>query len=399
MMHAGESYTSLQSAQPTAERAPKLSWRKRILFSAITTFLLLVFFEASMHLFYRVTTGDWLWNWWSIPIYEQDPIRIYRLKANLDYWHRTREYTVRYLTDEIGMRTDGRRAAPTIPKPPGTYRILALGPSFTFGWAANYEDAYMSLIARGLEVPDKQVELVNLGTPGQPMCYQLKWLREAGHLYEPDLIVQTVYGQMDQIDVDDVIPPDRPHVKNGHLYPAETMTISMRVRWLRRYSALLFYGWHVYTAISPRDGPKGDGREFYRDDAPEERNNRDGWVERFKNYVQFVRKAATNNPAVVMIGVPTSWVVRPEDIDRFSHHGGKFSPQLIQERSALLASVLNSNQLHFIDTTPALVKRDRETRMYHFYDIHLTVEGNKVVADVALPIIQDIVLRNEAAKR
>src|SRR6185436_11307137 len=107
-----------------------------------------------------------------------DPARVYRLKANLDYLHKTREFTAGYRTDEAGMRTDGHTAVPAIPKSNDAFRVLALGPSFAFGWGVNYEDSYIYQIANGLRVPGKRVELINLGTPSQPISYQLKWLKE-----------------------------------------------------------------------------------------------------------------------------------------------------------------------------------------------------------------------------
>ena len=127
---------------------PAMSKRKRILFTIVTVMLLALFAEASLHVFYRLSVGRWLWEWWAIPIFEADPIRVYRVKANLDYVHQTSEFTARYFTDSLGMRTaGGKQPAPAIAKPDGTYRILALGPSFAFGWAVNYEDSYVYRIA------------------------------------------------------------------------------------------------------------------------------------------------------------------------------------------------------------------------------------------------------------
>jgi hypothetical protein len=352
--------------------------------------------EASLQIFYRVANGSWLWDWWTIPIYAADPVRVYGLKANLDYWHKTSEYTVRYLTDGAGMRTDGQEPAPVIPKPPDTFRILALGPSFAFGWGVNYEDAYIHRIADQLKVPGKRVELVNLGTPSQPICYQLKWLRETGYVYQPDLIVQTVYGSLEQIDHDDVLPEVKPLVKNGYLYPGEKMTLSLRIRWLRRYSALLFYGWHIYHAAVHSETTVGDGRELYKKPDPTTGNTAADGVKSYQSYLEFVDRAATNRPLVVFIYVPPAWVVRPADISRAAQRGETLNPVDFRERSARLADALRTNQVNFIDTTPVLMEHDSQTRMYYLYDIHFTRAGNKVVAEHALPLIQEIVLRTNS---
>jgi hypothetical protein len=67
----------------SSKPVPTLSRRKRILFSLFTLVFLFIFAEVSLQLFYRISTGAWFWSWWSIPIYEEDPIRVYRLKTNL----------------------------------------------------------------------------------------------------------------------------------------------------------------------------------------------------------------------------------------------------------------------------------------------------------------------------
>jgi hypothetical protein len=387
------------SGRTDGRRAPVLSRRKRIGFALVIVALLVLFAEGSLQLSYRISNGSWLWEWWTVPIYAADPVRVYRVKANLDYQQKTSEFSARYLTDSAGMRTDGHQPVPAIPKPPGTFRILALGPSFAFGWGVNYEDAYLYRIANGLKVPGKRVELVNLGTPSQPICYQLKWLRETGYVYQPDLILQTVYGQLERIDSDDVLPDDRPVVRNGYLYPSGKMTLAMRVRWLRKYSATLFYGWYLYRALVHPDPTAGSGTELYKKSEPAGDFIVADSVRSYRKYIEFVHAAVTNRPQVVFLQVPWSWVVRPADISRASITGRGLNPYKVRERSAQICSALTSNGLNFIDTTPRLVQHDQETRMYNLYDIHFTVAGNKVVADDALPIIQAIVTRTNSIER
>lgn len=351
-----------------------------------------MFAEGALQLFYRISVGKWLADWWAIPIYEEDSIRGYRLKANLDYTHKTSEFTATYLTDNAGMRTDSKQSQFLLPKPKSSFRILSLGPSFAFGWAVNYEDAYMHRIAEGLRVPGKQIELVNLGTPSQAPCYQLKWLREKGYLYQPDLVIQTIYADLDQINSDDSLPQEGPCVKNGYLYPTRHLTLGMRIRLWRRYSALLFYGWQAYQRLS---GSK-TGVIVKQDQAgntPLPEKEMAACVELYNRYIQFIDSVVTNKPPVVFIYVPQSWVVRPSDISRVAHHGPKPDPFVARERSALLTIALTNNQVNLIDTTSALIEADKESRTYFLYDTHFTPWGNKAVADYALPIVQRLIPR------
>lgn len=365
------------------------SKRKRILFIIATLGLVMLFAELSLHIFYRASVGRWLWEWWAIPIFEDDPVRVYRVKANLDYLHRTSEFTARYCTDESGMRTDCGEKGPLLIKSDDTFRVLALGPSFVFGWGVNYDESYMHRIAKGLRIPGKRVELINLGTPSQPLPYQLKWLKAVGHRYQPDLIVQTVYGDIQHLDRDDTLPEKRPYVRRGYLYLSDKTAFALWIGRVRRYSTVLFYGWHVYHAARSSHVVQGDGREFYRKTASQS-TAPDEQLRRYQGYIEFVHGAMTNKPQIVFVFVPMAHIVRPADVTRVAHHGDIPNPFEVRENAALLTGILGSNHVNMINPTDVLVENDKSTRMYNLYDIHFTSAGNKVVADHALPRIQQV---------
>ena len=370
-----------------------MSRRKRLAFTFLTTVLLALFAEMSLQVFYKASVGRWLWEWWAIPIFEADPIRVYRLKSNLDYLHQTREFTARYRTDAVGMRSVGDKPTPSIQKSSDTFRILSFGPSFAFGWGVNYEDSYIYRIADGLRVPGKRVELINLGTPSQPISYQLKWLKETGHVYQPDLIVQTIYADIVRtIETNDILPERKPAVRDGYLSSEGEMSFAMRLKKMRGYSALLFFGWHVYhAAVSGEQPAAGDGREFYRTaEVPTSRAD-EGVLQSYRNYTQFVHGAFTNQPPIVFVYVPMAYAVRPSDISRAGRGHG--DPMEVREKAARLTALLNSNGVRMIDPTSVLVENDKNTRMYNLYDIHFTAPGNKIVADYSIPLIEETLLR------
>ena len=380
--------------------ASPLSRRKRMLFTLLTLVFLACFAETSLQLFYRLSVGRWYWEWWAIPIYQADPVRVYRLKSNLDFAHQTSEFTARYRTDETGLRTDGRRPSPTVAKPENTFRILALGPSFAFGWGVNYEDSYILRIADGLRVSGKRVELINLGTPSQPISQQLKWLRETGHRYQSDLIVQTVYGDLGALETDDVLPAALPTVQDGYLYQPGPTGASSWIKKARLYSATVYFGWRIYNSLSgTKSEAAGDGREFYQKAEVQGGSATEACLKRYRSYLDFVNRATTNQPQVVFVHIPMSYVVRPSDTTRFATYGRVEKPSEAREKAALFTSTLKSNGVAMINPTGALVERDQSTRMYYLYDIHFTPAGNQAVADYALPLIQDAVQRRAANVR
>jgi len=113
-----------------------------------------------------------------------DPVRGQRLAANYDGWFAG----VPARTNALGFR-DTREYS--LAKTPGTFRIIVLGDSVTFGHGALFETAYPYLLEQRLREwrPDVKWEVWNLGIPGYNTAQELAYLNEVGQRYAPDLVV------------------------------------------------------------------------------------------------------------------------------------------------------------------------------------------------------------------
>ena len=113
-----------------------------------------------------------------------DPVRGQRLAANYDGWFAG----VPARTNSLGFR-DTREYS--LAKPPGTFRIIVLGDSVTFGHGALYETSYPYLLEQRLREwrPDVKWEVWNLGVPGYNTAQELAYLNEIGERYAPDLVI------------------------------------------------------------------------------------------------------------------------------------------------------------------------------------------------------------------
>jgi hypothetical protein len=113
-----------------------------------------------------------------------DPVLGQRLAANYDGWFAG----VPVRTNSLAFR-DNREYPLT--KPPGTFRILVLGDSVTFGHGALYETSYPYLIEQQLKAwhPDVKWEVWNLGVPGYNTAQELAQLNELGDRVQPDLVI------------------------------------------------------------------------------------------------------------------------------------------------------------------------------------------------------------------
>ena len=78
-------------------------------------------------------------------------------------------------------------------KPPGTFRIVALGDSFTEGQGVNFDDIWPKRLERYLNeyrrVEGVRYEVINLAISGTSTPRELEILRERGLAYHPDLVV------------------------------------------------------------------------------------------------------------------------------------------------------------------------------------------------------------------
>ena len=104
----------------------------------------------------------------------------------------------------VRTNAEGFRGGP-LPgsKEPGTYRIVALGDSFTFGFGVRERQAYPARLAAGLTARlggRPRVEVVNLGVPGTGPRDYLWHLTHTALALDPDLVVVGLFAN----DVNDV---------------------------------------------------------------------------------------------------------------------------------------------------------------------------------------------------
>ncbi|MBM3809078.1 MAG: hypothetical protein FJW22_12910 [Acidimicrobiia bacterium] len=132
------------------------------------------------------------WRWderRGVPgFYISDPELGQRLAPNYDGWFSG----VPVHINSLGFR-DTREYA--LDKQPGTFRILVLGDSVTFGHGALSDTTYPYLLEKRLKAwrPDVNWEVWNLGVPGYNTAIELKYLQRVGPRYQPDLVVVGFY--------------------------------------------------------------------------------------------------------------------------------------------------------------------------------------------------------------
>jgi len=103
---------------------------------------------------------------------------------------KTSEYEVTFEMNSLGMRDD-ELASPE--KPAGRFRVIALGDSFTLGFAVEREDLFVDLLEAWWRAEGRDVEILNTGTEGYSTDQEARWMLEHGDEFAPDLVLLFPY--------------------------------------------------------------------------------------------------------------------------------------------------------------------------------------------------------------
>ncbi len=221
-------------------------------------------------------------------IFEGDPLLLWRLRPNLDhvYW----DFTV------VSTNAQSFRAAyPIGRKPAGTFRIVCLGDSVTFGyrvppvWPERPKDfnpdwqPYPMLLEKELRNanPGRKIEVFPMAVPGYTSHQGLAWLRRDIDYLQPDMVIAS-FGWNDASLSD---APDREVIDTrwspvaGRWLIDHSQVIAHAARWFRSRKEV--------KAVAPR--------------TPEPRVSQKEYVE---NFNAIVRLAKEHGAAVIVIGAP-----------------------------------------------------------------------------------------------
>lgn len=105
----------------------------------------------------------------------------------------TEEFTVEATVSAQGLRN----SIVAQPKPKDTYRILALGDSFTFGWGVIETDSWVRKLESKLKSIHPSIEIVNAGAPGLGIDGYSMACGAYADRFEVDGIIIGLYGTDD----------------------------------------------------------------------------------------------------------------------------------------------------------------------------------------------------------
>jgi len=104
---------------------------------------------------------------------------------------------------EVRINAHGLRSPEfSLEKPEGTYRILVLGDSWTFGVGVQQDETYPVQLERILNerFPDRKTEVLNAGVSGYETYNEAVYFRRTGCKFQPDLVLIGFYPVNDLHD-------------------------------------------------------------------------------------------------------------------------------------------------------------------------------------------------------
>jgi lysophospholipase L1-like esterase len=119
--------------------------------------------------------------------YLYDRRLLHRLKPNQEAF----THSFHVATNSYGLRNEEFTPKP----PPGTFRILCLGDSLTFGNGVDLSDTYPKQLEIRLNGAGRQrYEVINAGVPAYDTWQEVTYLREEGWQFEPNLVIIGFYA-------------------------------------------------------------------------------------------------------------------------------------------------------------------------------------------------------------
>ena len=166
-----------------AARRRRAVWIARGILVLVTIGLVLGCFEVTLRLFGPVLPG----NYTSGAYLERHPIYGFFHVPDYDGWQKSSEYFARVRFNRLGLRDPRDSYA----KPPGTFRILLLGDSFTEAVQVEQRETTAAVLEARLRAarPGLNVEVINAGVAGWGTGIEGLYLDNEGYRFEPDLVL------------------------------------------------------------------------------------------------------------------------------------------------------------------------------------------------------------------
>jgi lysophospholipase L1-like esterase len=274
-----------------------------------------------------------------------------------------------------------RGSEPAFPKPPGRFRVVAVGDSVTFGFGVDDRDTFCAQTEQLLrsKKPDIDLDVVNIAVPGYDTRQEVALLGRYIARLEPNLVLVGLYSN----DIPDSLEDGTggttvatPGSDNGQMLQMNAAPTSWWDIQLRKSRAVYTVGRALRRLT--RKGEWGMSRFTMEIDILEGRDTAQldaAWQRVGAQFAELRRLAETHAFAVGVVVLPP----REQVVGLYPH-------ARYQDR---VRSLAEASGFFVIDPLPALVASDvKKDRLYVPYDRnHPSAAGHRVIAQA---IVDDL---------
>lgn len=296
----------------------------------------------------------------------------FRLVPNYEMRHVTSDFDKFIKINSLGFRDHEH----TKRKDPSTFRILALGDSFTLGLGVNLEESYSKILETRLNNNNdgsvyKNYEVINAGVDGYGTEQEYLYYSELGKEYAPDLVILGLHtNDIDEVAAGIQSTYSRTKLKNSVYF----------LSYLRSLQ--------IITANSLVKS-RGDLLQLYQGQYTLQFENA---IKKTKDYIEKIRDISTSNGAkTMMVIIPFCLEIDRKEWDK-KGLSDIYSEDFFNKNMTRFSDVfVEFGQSKNISTLPLLpaFRNSKTTPLYYSHDPHWTPEGHKLAAESIYRFIKE----------
>ncbi len=271
-----------------------------------------------------------------------------------------------YISYPNGQPPRGFRSpVPSSPKPEHTFRIVALGDSYTWGdFISNTDDIWTSVLQKNLQnnFSDKRIEVINLGIRGFTTVNELETLQKIGLNIDPDVIIL-------QFTLNDPLPSKGFKRVGGKWLKKETLNIIPYDFMHKKFiSSSKFYEFlnDRFKVLQYRITGTTKYDQLYKEDFK-------GWIACQKSLYTISELAHTRGIDVILM-IPPYLIKGIWTKETYPY----------QALYTKIITVGKRANMHVINLLPKFVEQKKDFRTYHAlkgHDAHPNVIAHRLFAD------------------
>lgn len=276
-----------------------------------------------------------------------------------------------------------------VPKPPETFRIIALGDSFAFG-VVGYEKNFLTILEEKLTGSGPgRVEVCNLGIPALDPIDYLQLLNLEGRELEPDLVLVCLFAGNDFVRT----------ARGSRLRLSNTRTF-----------AVLWRLWRLYKESRRREEGEGETGGAPASFVEPETFSDEAYLEIAARYLGILRRqfsaetqrtvhdtldvldriaSETRDDRLIVAVLPCEVQVNPVLRQTVCRSMGVSEGDLDLDHPArCVREHFRRRKVTVVDLLPHFEAAEKEGSTYRHNDSHWNARGNRVAADVLAPVLQ-----------